>query len=201
MSKHYGFLIVISLLLVASLGCYAPRVKEVVVPPHGYVTGKISDAETDEALGAEIKFPLDSASASVISDPATGIYKIELPVGVHRIRVEKEGYSAYEVPIEVTEGRTILLDAALEKKRVDKGTLTGKVTDASTGEPVGAMITFPGTSIPQTASDLRTGIFKTVLPPGTYVVTATAQGYLTVSSPVVVPKESSVIQNFELRKQ
>jgi hypothetical protein len=117
------------------------------------------------------------------------------------MRVSKDGYSPSEVALEVPQGRTILKDITLEKKRVAKGILTGKVSNASTGEALGAMIRFSGTNLPPTASDLQTGIYRTEIPPGTYVVTVEAQGYLSVSAPVVVEDGTSVIQHFELRKK
>lgn len=186
--------------MVAS-GCYAPQTQKPVAQPVGIVTGKIYDEETDMSLAAEISFPLETSLGGVVSDPETGIYRIELPVGIHRLHVEKDGYRWVEIPVEVAEGRTVLKDVALERKRVAKGTVTGRVIDASTEQPIGAMITFPGTDIPPTASDLQTGIYKTTLPPGTYVVTVVAQGYLSVSSPVIVQKGAAVIQNFELRRE
>lgn len=185
----------------AAAGCYAPQGQKQTPQPVGVVTGRISDEDTDLPLAAVISFPYESSLQGVVSDPETGLYKMELPTGIHRMSVSKDGYATAEVALEVIEGRTILEDVTLERKRVAKGTLTGKVTDASTGEPLGAIITFPGSELPRTASDLQTGIYKTELPPGTYVVTVEAQGYLAVSSPVVVQKDSAVIQHFELRKK
>lgn len=194
-------LVVLFLSAIVAAGCYAPQAQKTLVPPVGFVTGKVSDGETDLALAAEITFPLDPSLGGVVSDPETGIYRLTLPVGIHRLHVEKDGYKWSEVPVDVIEGRTILKDISLEKKRVAKGIITGRVTDARTGLALGAMITFPGTAVPATASDLRNGIFKTSVPPGTYVVTVIASGYLSVSSPVVVMDGASVIQNFELRKK
>lgn len=193
--------IIIILSAVFACGCYAPQGQKPVVQPMGIVTGKIYDEETDQPLAAEISFPLEAGLDGVVSDAETGIYRMELPVGIHRLHVEKDGYRWVENPVEVVEGRTVLKDVALKRKRVAKGTVTGRVIDASTEQPLGAMITFPGTDIPPTASDLQTGIFKATLPPGTYVVTIIAHGYLSVSSPVIVQKGAAVIQNFELRRE
>ncbi len=193
-------LVVLFLSAMVAAGCYTPQGQKPVVLPQGFVTGKVSDEETDLPLAAEITFPLDPSLGGVVSDPETGIYRLTLPVGIHRLHVEKDGYKSFEVPVDVTEGRTILRDISLKRKHVAKGTVTGRVTDARTGLALGAMITFPGTAVPATASDLRNGIYKTTLPPGTYVITVIAQGYLTVSSPVVVLDGASVIQNFELRR-
>jgi hypothetical protein len=203
MIRGRGILSFVSVLLGAAVlaGCYAPQTQKSDEQPIGVVTGKISDEDSEEALAAEITFPFEESLQGIISDPESGIYKLELPPGIHRMRILKEGYAQVEVPVQVVEGRTILKDVALKRKRAAKGTLTGKIADASTGEPLGAMVRFSGTNLPPTASDLSTGIYRTELPPGTYVVTIEAQGYLSVSSPVVVEKDSAVIQNFELRKK
>jgi hypothetical protein len=202
MMKAKLILPIVVLLFVAMLsGCYAPQGKKPEAEPMGVVTGKISDKDTDMALAAELTFPYEKSLQGAVSDPESGLYKLELPVGIHRMRVSKDGYSPGEVALEIPEGRTILKDITLERKRVAKGILTGKVSDASTGEALGAMIRFSGTNIPPTASDLKTGIYRTEIPPGTYVVTVEAQGYVSVSAPVVVEDGTSVIQHFELRKK
>jgi len=182
-------------------GCYAPQGSKPAPEPTGVVTGRISDEETGLPLAAEIAFPYEESLQGVVSDSESGLYKLQLPVGIHRLRVSKDGYSSTEFPLEIPEGRTILKDITLEKKHVAKGIVTGKVSDASTGEALGAIIRFSGTNLPPTASDLQTGIYRTEVPPGTYVITVEAQGYLSVSSPVVVGDGASAIQHFELRKK
>lgn len=170
-------------------------------PPKGVIAGKVYDAETDEPLGATVSFPSDTAMASATTDPATGLYKIQLAEGSYRIRVSKNGYKSKDIPVQVFARKTALLDVALVKKVVAKGDLTGKVTDASSGQAVGANISFPGTDVPAAASDLRTGIYKTTLPPGTYTVEVVAEGYIPQALPVVITKGKTEIQNFELLKK
>jgi hypothetical protein len=201
MRVRIASLLTIPLTAAVLAGCYAPQGSKPVPEPLGIVTGRVSDEDTGLPLAAEINFPYETSIAGVISDPESGLYRLELPVGIHRMRVSKDGYSPTEAALEIPQGRTILKDITLEKIRVAKGVLTGKVSDASTGESLGAMIRFSGTNLPPTASDLRTGIYRTEIPPGTYVVTVEAQGYLSVSSPVVVEDGTSVIQHFELRKK
>jgi outer membrane protein OmpA-like peptidoglycan-associated protein len=170
-------------------------------PPKGVVAGKVYDAETDEPLGATISFPSDTALASTTSELSTGLYKIQLDEGTYRIRVSKNGYMSKDIPVQVFAKRTSLLDVALQKKVVARGELTGKITDASNGQPVGANVSFPGTDVPKTASDLSTGIYKATLPPGTYTVEVVADGYVAQALPVVVEKDRAAIQNFELLKK
>jgi outer membrane protein OmpA-like peptidoglycan-associated protein len=177
----------------------------VVTPPKapekGEISGKVSDSETEEPLGATISFPSDTTIQSTTSDPATGLYKITVPPGTYRIHVEKNGYKYKDVPVEVVNTKTSLVDVALTKKVVAKGEITGKVMDASNSQPLGATLRFPGTDVPDVASDLATGIYKNTLPPGTYTVEAVADGYISQALPVVIEKDKTTIQNFELLKK
>jgi outer membrane protein OmpA-like peptidoglycan-associated protein len=170
-------------------------------PPKGYIAGKIYDAETDEPLGATVSFPGDTGIAGGTSDPATGLYKIQVDDGTYRIRISKQGYKSKDIPVQVFPRKTSLLDVALVKKVVEKGEMTGKVTDASSGLPLGATIGFPGTDVPNATSDLSTGIYKSTLPPGTYTVEVVAEGYVPQALPVVIERDRTVIQNFELLKK
>jgi len=170
-------------------------------PPKGIIAGKVYDAETDKPLGATVSFPGDTAVESTTSDPSTGLYRIELDEGTYRIRVAKKGYKSKDIPVEVTAKKTALLDVAMVKRVVAKGDLTGKVTDVATGKALGANLRFPGTKLPKTASSLSTGIYKATLPPGTYTVEVVADGYVPQALPVVIEKNRTVIQNFELLKK
>lgn len=55
------------------------------------LTGKVSDKKTSKPVKATIAFP-GTGVGEVTSDGATGIYKVELPVGSHPVEVKAEGY-------------------------------------------------------------------------------------------------------------
>lgn len=170
------------------------------VPPKGVIAGKVYDEETGEPLGATITFP-GQAIASITSDPATGMYELTISPGDLRIHVEKEGYRWKEAPAIVKKDEKTLLDFPLKKKEVAKGYITGTITDRSTGEPLGATISFPQTQLTSVSSDLQTGIYKAALPPGTYVASISAEGYIAQSRPIVVNKDVTTKQDFALLKR
>lgn len=181
------------------------NVYDFIVPPKapetGIIAGKIYDEKTDNPLGATVSFPSDTAIQSTTSNPSTGLYKITIPEGSYRIRISKKGYKSKDIPVQVVPKKTALLDVALVRLVVAKGHVTGKVTDASTGRAIGANLSFPGTQLPGMASDLSTGIYKATVPPGTYTLEVVADGYIPQALPVVVEKDRTFMQNFELLKK
>ncbi len=55
------------------------------------VTGKVSDAKTGKHLAAELTFE-GQTTTSVNTDPNTGIYRVELPVGTYTVLVKAKDY-------------------------------------------------------------------------------------------------------------
>ena len=72
--------------------------------------------------------------------------------------------------------------------RPTSGVLFGKVTDAETGEPVSAAITFPGTMIQQVSTDQISGSFDVDLPPGEYTVLVSNPDYYSQTKKTVIIK-------------
>ncbi len=78
---------------------------------------------------------------------------------------------------------------------VQKG-VHGTVT-SSTGVPLSATISLNSAGI-DIKTDPQVGDFHRMLLPGTYTITASAEGYTTVSESVIVPATGSVTHNFVL---
>ena len=169
-------------------------------PPAGLIVGIVIDAETDKPLGAMISFPElpDTVAGGIAADPVTGKYEKSIPPGAIRIRADKEGYAPGKKAVVVKEGETIIVDFELKRKVIPKGKMTGKVTDRFSGAPVGATISFPGTQVTPVVSDLGTGIYDTYLPPGTYTVEISSEGYISQAAPVAIEQDKTFVQNFEL---
>ncbi|HEY1914337.1 MAG TPA: carboxypeptidase regulatory-like domain-containing protein [Streptosporangiaceae bacterium] len=75
------------------------------------------------------------------------------------------------------------------------GTVTGTVTDASTGQPiVGAQVSVPGLST-TTGSD---GSYTLTLPPASYPLTLSAYGYASQTDTVPVTANTATTQNVQL---
>lgn len=162
--------------------------------PVSKLTGKIYDAETQAPVMAEISFPQTDFSA--VTSDTTGFYSATLGPGSIRIRVEAPGYPFAEKVVVLQEDATKIVDIALTR---GGATLTGKVSEAETGTPLLAQLTFVGTTLPAATTDPTTGIYKTTVPAGTYSVKVEAQDYVMESAPVVLMKNETKIQNFTLR--
>jgi len=76
--------------------------------------------------------------------------------------------------------------------------LTGHVTDTVTGEPVDALITYQGVRFRNEETNRSSGPFgryHAFLPPGSYTVKFSAEGYVAQSHPVVITEnEESVLE-------
>ncbi len=164
------------------------------------ITGKIVDATTGEPLTAEISLPGYTEEVSIVSD-STGTYRIEVIPGTIRVKVKRSGYKWKEKGVIIEKGQTKILDFALNKKEVEKGIITGKVVDKSTGDPVIAKISFPKTDIPEITVDPTTGIYRIELDPGTYTMAAVADGYINWAQPVVIENSKTLVMNIEMLKK
>lgn len=84
---------------------------------------------------------------------------------------------------------------------ITKVKVMGKVTDAQTGEPLGAQISFPGTELPPVAADPETGIFSTQLDPGTYRIHCEKEGYKWKEKVVNLKGKEEVVVDFALNRK
>ncbi|MGQ9816879.1 MAG: OmpA family protein [bacterium] len=162
------------------------------------VIGKIYDAETKLPIVATITFP-QTQFPSINSD-TSGMYSAVLVPGTFRIHVEATGYQFDEKVVTLQEGDTKVIDIGLNKISLAQGTLVGKVSDIENGTPLLAQISFVDSKIPAISTDPATGVYKITLAPGTYVAKVDAQDYISETSPIVIAKDETKVQNFSLRK-
>ncbi len=142
------------------------------LPLQGSIAGTITDFETGQPLTASISF-LGRELASLESDPLTGSFSAEgISAGLLTMKVEKEGYKEKIAPIFVKAGEVAVRDFAL--KRADReATISGKVTDGFSGEPVSARLSFG-----EFETDCNSeGNFETVLAPGDHSIRVSCPGY------------------------
>ncbi len=78
------------------------------------------------------------------------------------------------------------------------GILTVVVTDAKSGNPKRAVVSFPGTSIPSVPTDRETGASTMRLPSGTYWVRAGSVGFHWAEKKVSVHPRTTTICYFEI---
>lgn len=161
-------------------------VKEVAPPPSkGKITGMVTDASTQMPVGEAIIEMKGTGLTNLSTDPETGMYTTpELPGGEVELIVRKEGYLQQSAKVNVLIGQTVTQDFKLQKE-VKIGAIYGRVTD-STGKPLAAVISLNVPSIPPGASKVETGEYFMKIPPGEYQVTATVQGFKSVTKPATV---------------
>ncbi|MEO0073114.1 MAG: carboxypeptidase regulatory-like domain-containing protein [candidate division WOR-3 bacterium] len=82
------------------------------------VTGQVTDRGTGSAIAATLVFK-DAATGNVItevsSDPATGVYAAEVPVGTYAVTAKSEGYIDQSAAVAAERDRTARQDFALVK--------------------------------------------------------------------------------------
>jgi hypothetical protein len=154
------------------------------------LSGLVRDASSALPIaGAEIR--VDGGPFTNTND--SGFYTLSLLPGVYTITAQAEGYS----PLAVTNynlQENAQLDFDLHPL---PATLTGKVTDALTGEPLaGAEISLDNGVFAFSSPD---GMYLLESPPGVYTASAQAAGYLseTISDLVLLPA-TTTIQDFAL---
>lgn len=144
--------------------------------PRATLAGKVVSEENAEPLLATISFP-GSEIQGINTDSLTGIFQMELPPGAYRVRAESPGYKWKEQGIILQDKDTKLLDFALAKIKEPRAQVSGVIRDQKTAEPIeGVLVSFGESSIPEVRTDAL-GIFKSILPPGSYSLSFTKEGY------------------------
>ncbi len=165
--------------------------------PIATVTGRVYDAATGDPIPATITFPGIEKEALQVSD--LGEYKTSFSPGSYRVRADAPEYRWKDQGIVLKDGDEIVLDFALNKKVVEQAILTGKISEAETGKPLLAQLTFVDTDMPKVTTDPNTGIYKVTVTPGTYSLKVEAEDYIMESAPIVLAKDETKIQNFVLK--
>ena len=78
------------------------------------------------------------------------------------------------------------------------GTISGMVTEAISGEPLAALVSFPGTPISGVPTDSITGFYTATVPEGSIPITVSADGYNPASATVVLESGQDVVVDFQL---
>jgi len=177
---------------------YQFRLKPLVT--YGVIAGVVTDAVENKPLEATVEFP-GTDLASVTSDPGTGAFRVDnVPVGVYTLTAQADGYFKASQTVQVGEGQ-VATPAFSLKPLAMQSTMTGKVSDKKTGEPLAAVISFPNSDVPQVKNDPATGVYKTDLPVGSYAVKVSSEGYLDQTAAVVLQEGKPLVRDFELVKE
>ncbi len=84
-------------------------------PPTGVITGRVYDQKTQSPLYAKITF-VGTEMEPVYTDSATGVFRVEVPVGTYALKIEAPGYIPTGRPVVVRADQPAILDIGLLKK-------------------------------------------------------------------------------------
>jgi outer membrane protein OmpA-like peptidoglycan-associated protein len=166
---------------------------------YGVIAGTVVDASTSKPLAAAISFPGTELVGQTAD--AAGSFRVDnVPVGVYSVSATMAGYFPASLTVKVEEDKVAVPTFSLTPEAM-KTTITGKVSDKKTGDPLAAAVSFPNTSVPSVTSDGATGVYSTDIPVGSYAVKVEAAGYIVQTAAVVLQKDQPVIKDFALVKE
>jgi len=161
---------------------------EVVVP--GSISGSVTSAKDGSVIvGATV-----TDGTRTTTTDATGRYTIaNVPPGTYQVVASKSGYHNSSLSVTVLAGTTALANFSLNEI---PGSITGTVVDATTGSPIVGATVSDGS---RTTTADATGRYTIAnVPPGSYQVTASKAGYVSVTSAVAVVSGGTAVINFSL---
>ena len=142
--------------------------------PTGAISGKVTDARFSVELESA-EMSLKEEPFTVETDAMGNYIRPQLKPGAHRLTFRKDGFTPVKATATVEAGKNAVADVRMEA--VQPGSLSGKVTDATTGLAVpGARVTLS----PGGASATTDGQGKyelTDIPPLAFSAQATLDGY------------------------
>jgi len=166
---------------------------------YGSITGVVKDAKTGAPVQATVR--LKGLDMQPIRTDANGYYRIDsIPTGIASVEATAPDFLPSISTVQIEINKTANLDLTLKTTKIE-GELYGQIMDRKTEAPIGGKINFPDTDIPPVVADATTGVFKAVLPVGTYAVMVTSEGYIEQPSALVVKEDDYTEKNFKLVKK
>ncbi len=162
--------------------------------PPGSIAGTVTAASSGAALsGATVTDGTRTATTD-----AAGSYTLSnVPAGTYVVTASRSGYTSASQSVAVVSGTTAVANFALATATTT-GTISGRVTNVSTGAPIAGARVTAGTRTAFTDANGNYTIAN--LSPGTYTVTATATGYRRVRKTATVSAGLTTTVNFALRR-
>ncbi len=201
MSKHKGlllFLVTLLTLLFAVGTLPALAGKPAPVPTGtGTLTGKVTIAGTRTAIvGATITAVGTVGTYSTTTD-SKGVYTLTPMAGDYNVTAIASGYNSQTFAASVKSGTKTTLNFALSAAVATTGTLSGTVTATATGAALaGATVAADHGGYSATTDNL--GQYSVEVAAGTYVLTASADGYQAAVQSATVNVNQTTVSNFAL---
>jgi len=162
----------------------------------GKLTGSVTDADKGTPLVATVTSDDTTMTVPYVTK-TDGIYRIWLTSGAHNVSFNAPGYETYIKSVVIEDSSAMAMDVKL-RPLFDYGNVTGKVTDAVTGEALGGMIVFEGPNTPQFIISPITGTYSGELGIGNYTIIARVDGYQSASDVVIIEKDKTVQKDLRL---
>jgi thermitase len=160
----------------------------------GRISGKVTDAEDGSlVVGAMVT----DGVRTVLTD-AAGQYSInDVPPGTYHVVATKTGYETASLAVGVLSGVTAIANLALNEV-VPPGAITGTVTDAEDGSSIVGATVSDGTRTVVTDAAGQYTIDD--VPPGSYQVVASKEGYQSSSLTATVLAGNTTVANLCLNE-
>lgn len=182
-----------------------PQVIELVPPPPpppttGKIEGKVIDAQSRKPVGDAIIALPGTELPKFASHRETGEFHItDVPGGEIELVATKEGYRSTSTKVTVEAGGTVSVLIELVKEE-EFGFIAGRVTDTF-GVPLIASITCDKPGVPPISVDPKTGEYRVKLTPGSYKLTASAEGFIPQTQEAIVKNKETTTLHFVLTKE
>lgn len=164
------------------------------------VLGKITNASAQPISGATVAFLQNGTLVKSTTTASDGTYQVLLPPGSYTMRVTQPGYSSIDQAVVVsiggTNGANLVISSSV-------GTLSGAIRDARAGSSIASVTvtvvsqTTPALQISPVMTDTA-GAYQFTLATGTYLVTASRNGYDNGTATVTIVSNTSITQDFTL---
>lgn len=166
---------------------------------YGSITGVVKDAKTGAPVQATVK--LKGIERNPVKTDANGYYRIDsIPTGIASVEATAADFLPAISTVQIEVNKTANLDLMLKTTKLE-GQLLGQIKDRKTEEAIAGEIRFPDTDIPTIKADASTGVFKAILPVGTYAVIVSAEGYIEQPAPLVISEDKVTEKEFKLVKK
>jgi hypothetical protein len=169
---------------------------------YGTISGKVVEAVSGDPL-AKVNIKTIPSTNSILTGD-DGTFKIEnVAPGEYKVSAGKISYDSSSVTIQVSSGNSSSADISLRK--IDSlsikttGTLTGKVLNLTTNQPIPNAII---TTLPATSSiiaDEKGTYIIDKLAPGNYTVTAKKNGYQSASADILITRGKTTIADLVMK--
>lgn len=164
---------------------------------YGQLTGSVTDSDDGKPLVVTVTSDDTTMKAPFVSG-RDGIYRIWLATGAHNVSFNSPGYETFIKSVVIEDSSGMAMDVKL-RPLFDYGNVTGKVTDAVTGEALGGMIVFEEPNTPQFIISPITGTYSGEMSVGNYTIIAQSNGYQSASDVVIIQKDKVVQKDLRLK--